>query len=39
MRLNQIRLIQTFISKFDYEHVELEDIKKYDPKENLDIKV
>ena len=33
-RLNWVKLIKTFIMRFDYEHITLEDIKMYDQKRN-----
>ena len=34
MRLNWVTLIRTYICRFDYMHIPLEDIKKYDEKSN-----
>ena len=33
-RLNWVKLVRNFISRFDYEHIELEDVSRYNEKEN-----
>ena len=37
LRLNWIRLIGDYISRFDHEHIPVEDIKNFDEKQNLEI--
>ena len=39
LRLNWIKLIGDYISRFDHEHIPVEDIKNYDEKQNLEIVV
>jgi len=39
MRLNWITLIRTYLHRFDYMHIPLEDIKKYDEKNNIEITI
>ena len=37
MRLNWVTLIREYVKRFDYMHIPLEDIKKYDEKSNLKV--
>ena len=39
MRLNWVTLIREYVKRFDYMHIPLEDIKKYDEKNNLKVSV
>ena len=39
LRLNWVRLIGAYISRFDHEHIAVEDIKNYDEKQNQEITV
>ena len=39
MRLNWVTLIREYIKRFDYMHIPLEDIKKYDEKNNIKVTV
>lgn len=39
MRMNWVLLIRTYISRFDYLHIPIEDIKKYDQKNNVKVTV
>ena len=39
MRLNWVTLIRTYIQRFDFMHIPLDDIKKYDEKNNLKVSV
>ena len=39
LRLNWIRLIGDYISRFDHEHIPEEDLKNYDEKNHIDITV
>ena len=39
MRLNWVTLIREYIKRFDYMHIPLEDIKKYDEKGNQKVSV
>ena len=39
MRLNWVKLIRTFINRFDFEHIELEDLSRYNEKDNINCAV
>ena len=39
LRLNWIKLIGNYISRFDHEHMPMEDLKNYDEKQNFEIQV
>ena len=39
LRLNWINLIGDYISRFDHEHIPMEDLKNYDEKSNIEIQV
>ena len=39
LRLNWIKLIGNYISRFDHEHIPMEDLKNYDEKQNIEIQV
>ena len=38
-RYNWVMLIRTFIQRFDYMHIPVEDLKRYDEKNNLKVSV
>lgn len=39
MRHNWIILIRTWVQRFDYMHIQIEDIKKYDERQNIAVSV
>ena len=39
MRQNWVQVIRTYLYRFDYLHIPIEDLKRYDPRTNIEVTV